>query len=286
MFERYTEKARRVIFFARYEASQYGSPYIETEHLLLGLLREDRALAKKFLGEVNSEEGIRAEIEKHITPRERLSTSVEVPLTLESKKILNLAAEEADRLGHRHIGTEHVLLGLLRVEGSLAGKILQARGVRVATLREQVAKVSAAVESINLQPKSSTRAMATLESFLAGLKWHKAEELLSFFAENAQFVDVYGKRWNREEIYKEFETLFAPYAKKNATYIIEETLADTGDLLVVIVLWKNAILASLVSGAKRKISRQIRRSRTFPHHFFHFSLDKYVCIMAHIIHET
>src|SRR5438105_4269768 len=156
MFERYTEKARRVIFFARYEASQYGSPYIETEHLLLGLLREDRALAKKFLGEVNSEEGIRAEIEKHITPRERLSTSVEVPLTLESKKILNLAAEEADRLGHRHIGTEHVLLGLLRVEGSLAGKILQARGVRVATLREQVAKVSAAVESINVQPKSST----------------------------------------------------------------------------------------------------------------------------------
>jgi len=246
MFERYTEKARRVIFFARYEASQYGSPYIETEHLLLGLLREDRALAKKFLGEVNSEEGIRAEIEKHITPRERLSTSVEVPLTLESKKIMNLAAEEADRLGHRHIGTEHVLLGLLRVEGgSLAGEILRARGVRVATLREQVAKVSAAVESINLQPKSSTRAMATLESFLAGLKWHKAEELLSFFAENAQFVDVYGKRWNREEIYKEFETLFAPYAKKNATYIIEETLADTGDLLVVIVLWKNAILASL-----------------------------------------
>jgi len=245
MFERYTEKARRVIFFARYEASQYGSPYIETEHLLLGLLREDRALAKRFLGEVNSEEGIRAEIEKHITPRERLSTSVEVPLTLESKKILNLAAEEADRLGHRHIGTEHVLLGLLRVEGSLAGNILQSRGVRVATLREQVAKVSAAVESINVQPKSSTRAMATLESFLAGLKWHKAEELLSFFAENAQFVDVYGKRWNREEIYKEFETLFAPYAKKNATYIIEETLADTGDLLVVIVLWKNAILASL-----------------------------------------
>src|SRR2546429_1592895 len=62
MFERYTEKARRVVFFARYEASQYGSPYIETEHLLLGLLREDRALAKRFLGEVNAEEEIRSEI--------------------------------------------------------------------------------------------------------------------------------------------------------------------------------------------------------------------------------
>jgi len=243
MFERYTEKARRVIFFARYEASQYGSPYIETEHLLLGLLREDRALAKRILGEVNSEEGIRAEIERHITSRERISTSVEVPLTLESKKILNLAAEEADRLGHRHIGTEHILLGLLRVEDSLAGKILQARGVRVATLREQVAKAS--VESINVQPKSTKRAMTTLDSFLAGLKWHKAEELFTFFAENAQFVDVHGKRWNREEISKEFETLFATYAKKNATYIIEETLADNSDMLIVIVLWKNAILASL-----------------------------------------
>ncbi len=209
----------------------------------MGLLREDRALVKRFLGEVHSEEGIRAEIERHITRRERFSTSVEVPLTLESKKILNLAAEEADREGHRHIGTEHVLLGLLRVEGSLAGEILRARGVRVATLREQVAKV--AVESINVQPESSTRARATLESFLAGLKWHKAEELLIFFAENAQFVDAYGKRWNREEIYKEFETLFAPYAKKNAAYVIEETLVDTSDLLVVIVLWKNAILASL-----------------------------------------
>jgi ATP-dependent Clp protease ATP-binding subunit ClpA len=243
MFERYTEKARRVIFFARYEASQYGSPYIETEHLLLGLLREDRTLVKRFLGEVNSEVGIRAEIERHVTPRERFSTSVEVPLTRESKKILNLAAEEADRLGHRHIGTEHILLGLLRVEDSLAGKILQARGVRVATLREQVAKVS--VESINVQPKSSRRAMATLDSFLAGLKGHKAEELLTFFTENAQCVDVHGERWNREEIHKEFETLFAPYAKKNATYIIEETLADSSDLLIVIVLWKNAVLASL-----------------------------------------
>jgi ATP-dependent Clp protease ATP-binding subunit ClpA len=244
MFECYTEKARRVIFFARYEASQYGSPYIETEHLLLGLLREDRALAKRFLGEVNAEEGIRSEIERHITSRERISTSVEVPLTLESKKVLNLSGEEADRLGHRHVATEHLLLGLLRLEGSLASKILKARGADVAMLREQMAKVSSA-QSADVRPKSSKTGIVTLESFLAGLKWHRAEELLTYFAENAQFVDVLGKRWNREEIYKEFETLFAAYAKKNATYVIEETLADTNDLLVVIVLWKNAILASL-----------------------------------------
>jgi len=84
-----------------------------------------------------------------------------------------------------------------------------------------------------------------LESFLAGLKWQKAEELLVFFAENSQYVDVHGKRWNRNELSKEFETVFAPYAKKNAAHIIEETVADTSGLLVVVVLWKNAILASL-----------------------------------------
>ena len=244
MFERYTEKARRVVFFARYEASQYGSPYIETEHLLLGLVREKPTLAKRFLGGVEAELAIRAEIEKHIPPRERIATSVEVPLTEDSKKVLRLAAEEADRLGHRHVDTEHLLLGLLHVEGSLAAQILQAKGARLATLREEVAKTRS-VEGIKPTPKLSENAITTLHSFLAGLKWSKAEDVLAFFAENAQFVDVHGKRWNREEIHKGLETLLAPYAKKNATYLIEETLADSGDILVAVVLWKNAILASM-----------------------------------------
>ena len=244
MFERYTERARRVIFFARYEASQYGSPYIETEHLLLGLLREDRAVAKGILDKVNAEEEIRAEIEKHITPGERISTSVAVPLTSESKSALKLAAEEAERLGHHHVGTEHILLGLLRVEDSLAGALLHARGVSAATIREQLAR-GGRVDGMNVRPKSGKRAMDTLESFLAGLKSQKAEDLLIFFAENSRFVDVHGKGWNREEIGKEFEMLFAPYAKKNAAYMIEETLVDTRDVLVAVVLWKNAILASL-----------------------------------------
>jgi ATP-dependent Clp protease ATP-binding subunit ClpC len=87
MFERYTERARRVIFFARYEASNYGSRYIETEHLLLGLLREDRALTKWIPGKGNVEPEIRSEIEKRITRGERISTSVEVPLTDECKKV-------------------------------------------------------------------------------------------------------------------------------------------------------------------------------------------------------
>jgi len=136
VFERYTEKARRVIFFARYEASQYGSPYIETEHLLLGLMREDKALANRFLRQQGSIESIRKEIEARITIRERISTSVEVPLSAECKRILNMAAEEAERLGHKHVGTEHLLLGILREEKCFGAEILMERGLRLSTLRE------------------------------------------------------------------------------------------------------------------------------------------------------
>ncbi|HXM14376.1 MAG TPA: Clp protease N-terminal domain-containing protein, partial [Candidatus Eremiobacteraceae bacterium] len=139
MFERYTEKARRVVFFARFEASRYGNHYIETEHLLLGLLREDLPLLKIFLGDGDIEGNLRSEVERHIKQGEWMSTSVEIPLTSECQKALKLASEEAQRLASRHIGTEHVLLGMLGVEGSLATKLLQARGLRAATVREKVA---------------------------------------------------------------------------------------------------------------------------------------------------
>ena len=101
MFERYTEKARRVIFFARYEASQFGSPYIETEHLLLGLLREDKALANRFLRSHAAIESIRKQIEAHTTVREKVSTSVDLPLSHECKRVLAYGAEEAERLSSR-----------------------------------------------------------------------------------------------------------------------------------------------------------------------------------------
>ena len=114
MFERYTEKARRVIFFARYEASQFGSPYIETEHLLLGLLREDKTLANRFLRSHAAVDSIRKQIEGHTTIREKVSTSVDLPLSHECKRVLAYGAEEAERLSHKHIGTEHLLLGLLQ----------------------------------------------------------------------------------------------------------------------------------------------------------------------------
>ncbi len=155
MFERYTEKARRVIFFARYEASQFGSPYIETEHLLLGLLREDKALTNRFLRSHASVDGIRKQIEGHTTVREKVSTSVDLPLSHECKRVLAYAAEEAERLSHKHIGTEHLLLGLLREEKCFAAEILHERGLRLSTIREELARQQSEKVSSN-RPKESS----------------------------------------------------------------------------------------------------------------------------------
>jgi ATP-dependent Clp protease ATP-binding subunit ClpC len=145
MFERYTEKARRVIFFARYEASQFGAPAIEPEHLLLGLMREDKTLTGRFFPRAQvSIESIRKEIEGRTLLREKISTSVELPLAPETKHVLAYAHEESDRLQHRHIGTEHLLLGLLREERSMAAEILYERGLRLNAVRDEIARQSGA----------------------------------------------------------------------------------------------------------------------------------------------
>jgi ATP-dependent Clp protease ATP-binding subunit ClpC len=137
MFERYTEKARRVIFFARYEASQFGSPYIETEHLLLGLLRESKDLTFRYLRN-SSVESIRQQVETATVKREQIPTSVDLPLSNEGKRALTYAAEEADRLSHKHIGTEHLFLGLLRENTTFAAQLLHERGVRLSAVREEL----------------------------------------------------------------------------------------------------------------------------------------------------
>ena len=157
MFERYTEKARRVIFFARYEASQFGQPYIETEHLLLGVLREDKALTNRFLKSHSSVESIRRQIEKHTTIREKLSTSVDLPLSNECKRVLAYAAEEAERLKHKHIGSEHLLLGLLREENCFARQILKERHIELEKAREELAKVG---PDLSRSPQSAVAAVA------------------------------------------------------------------------------------------------------------------------------
>jgi ATP-dependent Clp protease ATP-binding subunit ClpC len=170
MFERYTEKARRVIFFARYEASQFGSPYIETEHLLLGLLREDKALANRFLRSQANIESIRKQIEAQTTVREKVPTSVDLPLSHECKRVLAYAAEEAERLSHKHIGTEHLLLGLLREEKCFAAEILQERGLRLNQVREEIAR-----QTSEKAPQSRPKESSLLSEFSRDLTANAAE---------------------------------------------------------------------------------------------------------------
>src|SRR6187549_1338155 len=142
MFERYTERARRVLFFARYEATQMGSTSIETEHLLLGLIREGKGLTSRIFARSHlSLESIRKEIEGRTVFREKVSTSVEIPFSAETKRVLTFAAEEADRLLHTYVGTEHLLLGLLREERSVAASILYEKGMRLAGVREDIVQL-------------------------------------------------------------------------------------------------------------------------------------------------
>jgi ATP-dependent Clp protease ATP-binding subunit ClpA len=141
MFERYTEKARRVVFLARYEASHFGSPYIETEHFLLGILREDKELSMRAIPNLDAE-SIQQQIEKATLNRKPVPTSVDLPLSNECKRVLAYAAEEANRLNHNHIGSEHVLLGLLREERSLGARLLKERGVTLETVRAIVGNIA------------------------------------------------------------------------------------------------------------------------------------------------
>lgn len=175
MFERYTEKARRVIFFARYEASQYGSPEIDTEHLLLGLIREDKAL-QRWLPKTDPQ-AMRQRVEDHSTKRPPTSTAVDLPLTEAAKRVLKYAAVEAERLANRHIGTEHLLLGLLDEGFGFAAGLLREAGADSAEIRLHYA----GRQSNPPKPWSFHRA---------------SYRDLRFETLSADTVEIHGSRWN------------------------------------------------------------------------------------------
>ena len=194
MFERYTEKARRVIFFARYEASQFGAPAIEPEHLLLGLMREDKTLTGRFFPRAQvSIESIRKEIEGRTLLREKISTSVELPLAPETKRVLAYAHEESDRLQHRHIGTEHLLLGLLREDRSMAAEILYERGLRLNAVRDEIARQSGA-DSRSSQKKDTPHLVEFSRDLTEDAANDKLDPLIGREAEIERVVQILCRR--------------------------------------------------------------------------------------------
>ncbi len=139
MFERFTEEARRAIFFARYEAGRFGSRSIETQHLLLGLIRADHTLIRRFLPH-KLEPAIWMEIEGSAPPGASIAPSADMPLSLECQQALAYAAEEAERAHRGSIRTEHVLLGLLRERNCAAAQLLARYGLEIEQAYEALAR--------------------------------------------------------------------------------------------------------------------------------------------------
>ena len=183
MFERYTEKARRTIFFARYEASKFASGQIETEHLLLGLLREDKTLFKYFSRATNSE-SVRNELFPNPQVNQPIPTSVDLKLSKTSKQVLKYAADEADQLKHRHIGTEHLLLGLLREDNSPAAKVLRKYGAELSSIRKK----------LELLPEEG--ATVTYAEVASRIRYATADT-----------VEIHGSRFNTEYIHEAVKTM-------------------------------------------------------------------------------
>ena len=163
MFDRFTERARKVIALAREEAGRLGHDYIGTEHLLLGLIREGGGVAAAVLENLSVDlERVRLEVEKLVVIGGGTLTLGEVPFTPRAKKVLELSVEEAQALSHNYIGTEHLLLGLIREGEGVAAKVLENLSVKLDKAREitinllggNVPKASGSAEK-----KSSTPAL-------------------------------------------------------------------------------------------------------------------------------
>jgi ATP-dependent Clp protease ATP-binding subunit ClpC len=142
MFNRFTERARKVIILAKEEAKRFNHDYIGTEHILLGLIREGEGVAATVLEKMGiSLENIRLEIEKLVQPGPTTQIIGDLPFTPRSKKALELSAEEARSLGHNYIGTEHLLLGLIREEEGVASQVLMNLGLDLETVRNKIMEV-------------------------------------------------------------------------------------------------------------------------------------------------
>ena len=138
MFERFSEQARRVLFFARVEVSRWGSPQVEPEHLLLGMIREGKGAAYDLLFDDLHLDWRRMvqDIESQMEKRPGFAQSIEIPFSTSTKEALTATVEEAERLQHHGIGTEHLPLGILRID-SIAASVLTEHGVTLELARQK-----------------------------------------------------------------------------------------------------------------------------------------------------
>jgi ATP-dependent Clp protease ATP-binding subunit ClpC len=161
MFEKFTERGRKVIIYAREEAEKRQNDYLGTEHLLLGLLREEESLPMVILKKMGlSAEELRMEVERNLPTGSNILTFGDIPFTPRAKKVLELAVEEARLLGHSYIGSEHLLIGLIREESGIAGKILRSLGANLLAVRQLAINLSSRkIQHAGKEKKTHTPAL-------------------------------------------------------------------------------------------------------------------------------
>jgi ATP-dependent Clp protease ATP-binding subunit ClpC len=164
MFERYREDARRAIFFARWEAQQSGAAYIEPEHLLLSLTHDADAKANQLFSLTAHTENFRKQLTPHSSTKH--SASEDLPLSNAGKRVLAYTAEEAERLASKPIGTEHLLLGLLREKKSDVPAALAAAGIDLHSARNRIREQSG-LPTLDGEPDDKETSLRPLWPFAA-----------------------------------------------------------------------------------------------------------------------
>ena len=139
MYERFTDRARKVMQLANQEAQRFNHEYIGTEHVLLGLIKEGSGVAANVLKNLDIDlRKIRLEVEKLVQSGPDMVTMGKLPQTPRAKKVIEYAMEEARNLNHNYVGTEHILLGLLREQEGVAAQVLMNLGLKLEDVREEV----------------------------------------------------------------------------------------------------------------------------------------------------
>jgi len=196
MFEKFTERGRKVIIYAKEEAEKRQNDYLGTEHLLLAVLKEEDGLPLAILKRMGiTPEEVRLEVERNLPQGNNLMTFGDVPFTPRAKKVLELAVEEARLLGHNYIGSEHIFLGLIREEEGIGGKILRSFGANLLGARQLTINFSIRAHTHVKDKRSTTPALDEFGRDLTSLaKEGKLDPVISREDEIERLVQILGRR--------------------------------------------------------------------------------------------
>ncbi|MBU0900173.1 ATP-dependent Clp protease ATP-binding subunit [bacterium] len=208
MFERFTERAKRVISLAQEEAKKYKHNYIGSEHLLLGIIDEGEGVAAEVFNNLDINlDSIKMEVEKLVSPGGGALTLGDVPFTPHAKKVLELAIEEAHLLNHNYVGTEHILLGLVKEEESVAARILLNKfSADLNTIREEILKILGGTAfPATSAPKKKKTTTPVLDAFSRDLtelaRNNKLDPVIGREEEIQRVIQILGRRTKNNPVF-------------------------------------------------------------------------------------